>query len=122
MGTRKQRTARRFQVEALEIRWTPSSVSGGGLVYGAAHIGEEIPQVQVARPVASGSNSIRYGQEGNAIPAAQGSKPGAAGDGLHARIVAVPVASGSNTIRGGQEGNAHPVAFGSKPGVASGGN
>jgi hypothetical protein len=48
MGTRNQRTARRFQVEALEIRWTPSGVSGGGLAYGAAHIGEEIPQVQVA--------------------------------------------------------------------------
>jgi hypothetical protein len=117
MGTRHRRTAGRFQVEAMEIRWTPSGGLGG-----VAHIGEGIPQVQVVRPVASGSNSIRYGQEGNAISAAQGSKPGAAGDGLHARIVAVPVASGSNTIRGGQEGNAHPVAYGSKPGVASGGN
>ena len=48
MGTRK-RTAGRFQVEALEGRWTPGGVSGGVLVSGAAcHIGEEIPQVQVA--------------------------------------------------------------------------
>jgi hypothetical protein len=51
MGTRK-RTAGRFQVEALEGRWTPGGVSGGVLVSGAVcHIGEEIPQVQVA-PVA----------------------------------------------------------------------
>jgi hypothetical protein len=74
MGTRNQRTARRFQVEALETRWTPGGLSGGVLgEHGAAsqvqvahigeeipqvqvaHIGEEIPQVQVAHPVAYGS-------------------------------------------------------------------
>jgi hypothetical protein len=49
MGMRK-RTAGRFQVEALETRWTPGGAGGGVvLVCGAAcHIGEEIPQVQVA--------------------------------------------------------------------------
>jgi hypothetical protein len=48
MGTRK-RTAGRFQVEALETRWTPGGSPGGVLAPGAAcHIGEEIPQVQVA--------------------------------------------------------------------------
>ena len=48
MGTRK-RTAGRFQVEALEGRWTPGGSPGGVLDHGAAcHIGEEIPQVQVA--------------------------------------------------------------------------
>jgi hypothetical protein len=63
MGTRHQRTARRFQVEALEGRLAPSGPSGCGgdiskarvLYHGAAHIGEEIPQVQVAHPVAYGS-------------------------------------------------------------------
>jgi hypothetical protein len=53
MGMRK-RTAGRFQVEALEARWTPGGPSGG--VLGdrmTCHIGEEIPQVQVA-PLATG--------------------------------------------------------------------
>ena len=47
MGTRK-RTARQFQVEVMEPRWTPGGVAGGVvMVYGAAcHIGDEIPQVQ----------------------------------------------------------------------------
>ena len=49
MGTRNRRAAGRFQVEALEGRWTPGGAPGGVLVYGAAcHIGEEIPQVQVS--------------------------------------------------------------------------
>jgi hypothetical protein len=48
MGTR-QRTAGRFQVEALEGRWAPAGVSGGLLGDRmTCHIGEEIPQVQVA--------------------------------------------------------------------------
>jgi hypothetical protein len=49
MRTRRQ-TARRFQIEALETRWTPGGAGGGVvMIYGAAcHIGEEIPQVQVA--------------------------------------------------------------------------
>ena len=73
MATRERR-ARRFQVEALEPRWTP----GGVLNHGAAcHIGEEIPQVHVA-PALYGSNTIRGGQEGNATPVADGAKPGIA--------------------------------------------
>ena len=48
MGTHK-RTARRFQVEALEGRWAPGGVSGGVLASSLTrHIGEEIPQAQVA--------------------------------------------------------------------------
>jgi hypothetical protein len=45
-----KRSARRFQVEALEGRWTPGGLSGGAVIpSGAAcHIGEEIPQVQVS--------------------------------------------------------------------------
>ena len=46
MGTRK-RTVRQFQVEAMEPRWTPGG-SPGGALGDAFHIGEEIPQVQVA--------------------------------------------------------------------------
>jgi hypothetical protein len=55
MGTRK-RTARRFQVEALEGRWTPGGAPAGVQgVYGAAcGIGEKIPQVQVAHVVPLG--------------------------------------------------------------------
>jgi hypothetical protein len=76
MGTRNKRTARRFQVEPLEIRWTPGGASGAVLLSGAVHhIGEEITQVQVA-PVACGSNTVRGGQEGSASPVACGSKPG----------------------------------------------
>jgi hypothetical protein len=58
MGTRNKRTARRFQVEALETRWTPGGPSGGvlGSVV-ACHIGEEIPQVQVAHVVPLGGPS-----------------------------------------------------------------
>jgi hypothetical protein len=53
MGTRK-RTAGRFQVEALETRWTPGGSPSGVLVYGAmCHIGEEIPQVQVTPSAAT---------------------------------------------------------------------
>jgi hypothetical protein len=49
MGTRNKRSVGRFQVEALETRWTPGGSPGSVLVSGAAcHIGEEIPQVQVA--------------------------------------------------------------------------
>jgi hypothetical protein len=77
MGTRK-RTAGRFQVEALETRWTPGGLAGGVFPSVAAcHIGEEIPQVHVA-PALYGSNSIRAGQEGNATSVADGSKPGIA--------------------------------------------
>jgi hypothetical protein len=48
MSTRK-RTARRFQVEAMETRVTPGGASGGGVLAGmTCHIGEEIPQIQVA--------------------------------------------------------------------------
>jgi hypothetical protein len=44
MGTRK-RTARRFQVEAMEPRLAPGGASGGVLRGGmTCHIGEEIPQ------------------------------------------------------------------------------
>jgi hypothetical protein len=71
MGTRK-RTTGRFQIEALEGRWAPGGLSGG--VLGdrfRPSIGEEIPQTHAARPapalVSCGSNSIRAGQEGNAV-------------------------------------------------------
>jgi hypothetical protein len=77
MATRERR-ARRFQVEALETRWTPGGQPGG--VLGDAmtrHIGEEIPQVHVV-PALYGSNTIRGGQEGNATSAADGAKPGIA--------------------------------------------
>jgi hypothetical protein len=48
MGARK-RTDRRFGVEALEGRWTPGSPSGGVLASSLTrHIGDEIPQAQVA--------------------------------------------------------------------------
>jgi hypothetical protein len=78
MGTRNKRTARRFQVEALETRWTPGGASGAVLLSGTVHhIGEEIPKLQVA-PVACGSNTIRGGQEGSASPVACGAKPGIA--------------------------------------------
>ena len=49
MTTRDRRKAGRFQIEAQETRWTPGGLAGGVVVPGAAcHIGEEIPQVQVA--------------------------------------------------------------------------
>jgi hypothetical protein len=57
MGTRK-RTARQFQVESMEPRWAPGGMSGG--VLGdrmTRHIGEEIPQVQVAHVVPLGGAS-----------------------------------------------------------------
>ena len=82
MGTRN-RTAGRFQVEALETRWTPGGGSGGVLHGAACHIGEEIPQVQV-------------------VSVADGSKPGIA-SGSNAGVASVP--DGSNTVRAGQEGN-----------------
>jgi hypothetical protein len=45
MGTRNKRTARRFQVEPLETRWTPGGASGAALLSGAVHhIGQEIPR------------------------------------------------------------------------------
>jgi hypothetical protein len=75
MGTRR-RTARRFQVEALEARWTPGGQPGGVLGDTITRSsGEEIPQVHVA-PALYGSNTIRGGQEGNATPVAYGSKIG----------------------------------------------
>jgi hypothetical protein len=73
------RTAMRFQVEALEVRLTPGGRGGlGGEVLPVhlpplqAHVappgGEEIPQVRVAH-VACGSNTVRAGEEGNALSA-----------------------------------------------------
>jgi hypothetical protein len=54
MGTRK-RTARRFQVEALEGRLAPGGLSGGVVNDGITRSGgEEIPQVQVAHVVPLG--------------------------------------------------------------------
>jgi hypothetical protein len=75
MGSRNQRTARRFQVEALETRWTPGGASGGMLVYGAAcHNGEEIPQVHV---VLLGG---RTGSGGEVAPTPCGGAGGLGGD------------------------------------------
>ena len=58
MRTRR-RTAGRFQIEALETRWTPGGAGGGVvMVSGAAcHIGEEIPQVQVS-PLGGASGGV----------------------------------------------------------------
>jgi hypothetical protein len=76
MGTRK-RTARQFQVEAMEPRWTPGGLSGGVVCVGAAcHIGEEIPQVHVA-PLAYGSK-LGIASGSNGVPLAYGSKLGIA--------------------------------------------
>jgi hypothetical protein len=69
MRTRR-RTAGRFQIEALETRWTPAGLSGGVLVSGAAcHIGEEIPQVQVA-PQGGPSGGVlpQGGPSGGVLP------------------------------------------------------
>jgi hypothetical protein len=61
MGTRNKRTVGRFQVEALETRWTPSGSPGAVLVYGAAcHIGGETPQVQVAPLGGGGGMTGRF--------------------------------------------------------------
>ena len=116
MGSRNQRTARRFQVEALEGRLAPGGRGGLGGDFRWAHVAPRQADVAppgggaVARPesapVACGSNTVRAGEEGNATPVACGSKPG--------------IMSGSNSILYGQETNADRVACGSKPGVASG--
>jgi hypothetical protein len=54
----------RFQVEALEARWTPGGRGGIGGEVLPVHL--EPRQAQVAPLVAYGSNSIRAGQEDNA--------------------------------------------------------
>jgi hypothetical protein len=71
MGARK-RTARQLQLEAMERRWTPGGCPGGvlGDRLSSCHIGEKIPQAPAAHvvPLATcGSNTIRGGQEGNAL-------------------------------------------------------
>jgi hypothetical protein len=76
MSTRTKRTRRRFQVEALEARWTPGGCPGGVLGDAMCHIGEKIHQVHVA-PATCGSNTVRAGEEGNG-PVAFGAKPGIA--------------------------------------------
>lgn len=64
-----KRTARRFQVEALEGRWAPGGLAGGVVAGGgSSHIGEEIPQVQVAHVVplsgiGSGVTTCHIGEE-----------------------------------------------------------
>jgi hypothetical protein len=72
----RKRTAMRFQVEALEARWTPGGRGGIGGDVLPVHLPPR--QVHVAPLVAYGSNSIRAGQEGNAASVACGSKPGIA--------------------------------------------
>jgi hypothetical protein len=63
----------RFQVEALEARWTPGGMSGGVLGDRATcHIGEEIPQVRVAHVVPLGG--VSGGVLGDRMTS--GSKPG----------------------------------------------
>jgi hypothetical protein len=67
MGTRNKRTARRFQVEALETRWTPGGAPGGVLRDALTRpTGEEIPQVQVT-PV-SPLGGLSGGVLGDATP------------------------------------------------------
>ena len=78
MGTRK-RTVRRFQVETLEGRLAPGGAHGIGGEVLPAHVAPRQAHVAppgggaVARPeaapVAYGSNTISYGQEGNAFNA-----------------------------------------------------
>ena len=75
MRTRNRRTAGRFQVEALETRWTPGGGSGGVLAPAVAgHIGEEIPQVQVA-PLGDGG-----GITGGSDPTPLGGRGGIGGE------------------------------------------
>ena len=110
MATRERR-ARRFQVEALETRWTPGGQPGGVLGDALTRpTGKEVPPVQVA-PVAHGSKpGVASGSNAGVASAAHGSKPGIA-SGSNAGVASgsnagvAPVADGSNTIRGGQEGN-----------------
>jgi len=67
MGTRSRRKAGRFQVEALEVRWTPGGLVGGAFPSASVcHIGEEIPQVQVAPVSSLGGPS--GGVLGDAVP------------------------------------------------------
>jgi hypothetical protein len=78
VGTRK-RTVRRFQVETLEGRLAPGGAHGIGGEVLPAHVAPRQAHVAppgggaVARPesapVACGSNTIRAGQEGNAVNA-----------------------------------------------------
>jgi hypothetical protein len=70
MGARK-RTARQFQIEAMEPRWALAGAPGGvlGDRLSSCHIGEEIRQAPVAHvvPLATcGSNTVRGGEEGDA--------------------------------------------------------
>jgi len=106
MQTRRK-TGRQFQLEPMEGR---VSLSGIG-------------------PVTCGSNSIRMGQETNAVVVPYGSNgKNTFGQETNAVVVpdgsdgkhtfgqetnAVVVPDGSNTIRAGQEGNAVVVAYGS---------
>ena len=76
MSTRTKRTARQFQVEALERRLAPGGQPGGVLGDAMCHIGEKIHQVHVA-PATCGSNTALAGEEGNG-PVAFGAKPGIA--------------------------------------------
>ena len=94
MATRERR-ARRFQVEALETRWTPGGQPGGVLGDALTRpTGKEVPPVQVA-PVAHGSKpGIISSSNAGVAPVAHGSNAGVA-----------PVAHGSNTVRAGEEGN-----------------
>ena len=121
MATRERR-ARRFQVEALETRWTPGGQPGGVLGDALTRpTGKEVPPVQVApvadgaKPgVASGANAgvasvahgskpgVASGSNAGVASAAHGSKPGIA-SGSNAGVA--PVAHGSNTVRAGEEGN-----------------
>jgi hypothetical protein len=72
MGTRK-RTARQFQVEAMEPRWTPGGAAGGVI---ARHIGEEIPQHQVQVGPLGG----RGGLGGDVAPTPLGGRGGLGGE------------------------------------------
>ena len=85
MGTRR-RTARQFQLEAMEPRWAPGGYGG---------IGGEFRQVQVA-PLGGRVGGGGDLASGTNAPVPCGSKPGGAGNEL----------CGSNSIRYGQEGNA----------------
>jgi len=56
MGTRNKQTARRFQVEALETRWTPGGAPGGVLGDALTRpTGKEVPPVQVVPMVKGGA-------------------------------------------------------------------
>ncbi len=96
MSTREKRTARRFQVEALETRWTPGAGTGIGGDLLMAHV--DPPHVHVA-PVPCGSKpGVSPGIGTNAVAVPYGSKLGI-GSGSNAHVVPLGGKGGMRGIR-----------------------